>query len=105
VIEAAQRYLNVRVHFNHKCTGVDLNEATAYLEIEAGKVSAKGIRSSASMAHSPTVRQSIQKKLAEFEYDESYLAHGYKELTIPPVADGSWRMEKEGSTSGRARAS
>ena len=27
-------------------------------------------------------------------YDESYLAHGYKELTIPPKADGSWQMEK-----------
>jgi kynurenine 3-monooxygenase len=41
------------------------------------------------------VRQSMQKKVAGFEYDESYLAHGYKELTIPPASDGSWRMEKE----------
>src|SRR5712691_1130129 len=32
VIEAAQCYPKVRVHFNHKCTGVDLDEATAYLE-------------------------------------------------------------------------
>ena len=40
------------------------------------------------------VRQSMQKKIDEFEYDESYLAHGYKELTIPPGPDGSWRMEK-----------
>jgi len=37
----------------------------------------------------------MQKKLDRFEYDESYLAHGYKELTIPPAADGSWAMEKE----------
>src|SRR5438309_5757320 len=27
LIEAAQRYPNVRVHFNHKCTGVDLEFA------------------------------------------------------------------------------
>ena len=27
VIEAAQRYPNVRVHFNHKCTDVDLTES------------------------------------------------------------------------------
>jgi kynurenine 3-monooxygenase len=40
------------------------------------------------------VRQSMQKQLAEFEYDESYLAHGYKELTIPPGPDGGWQMEK-----------
>src|SRR3954452_3910025 len=31
VIEAAQRYPNVRVHFNHRCTGVDLDSATAHL--------------------------------------------------------------------------
>src|SRR5207237_1776566 len=31
VIEAAQGYSNVRVHFNHKCTDVDLDLATAYL--------------------------------------------------------------------------
>src|SRR4030081_2445496 len=28
VIEAAQRHPNVRVHFNHRCTDVDLDEAT-----------------------------------------------------------------------------
>ena len=32
VIEAAQRYSNVRVHFNHRCTDVDLDRATAHLE-------------------------------------------------------------------------
>src|SRR5437763_7542060 len=31
VIEAAQRYSNVRVHFNHKCTDIDLDSPTAQL--------------------------------------------------------------------------
>src|SRR4030088_1849228 len=31
VIEAAQRYPNVHVKFNHKCTGVDIDSATAQL--------------------------------------------------------------------------
>src|SRR4030081_3740400 len=31
VIEAAQRYPNVRVRFNHQCTDVDLTEAVCYL--------------------------------------------------------------------------
>src|ERR1043166_9410003 len=35
VIEAAQRHPNVRVHFNHKCTGVDLDSATAHLSAVA----------------------------------------------------------------------
>jgi kynurenine 3-monooxygenase len=36
----------------------------------------------------------MQMQISGFEFDESYLAHGYKELTIPPAPDGSWRMEK-----------
>ena len=127
VIEAAQRYPNVRVHFNHKCTDVDLDSATAHLvdsSVEAA-VSAANPSSSVeaavpatpkpgeggSAANQPVihargdavigvdgafsaVRQSMQLKIANFQYDESYLAHGYKELTIPPGPDGSWQMEK-----------
>jgi kynurenine 3-monooxygenase len=40
------------------------------------------------------VRASMQRQMDNFNYDESYLAHGYKELTIPPGPTGSWRMEK-----------
>ena len=118
VIEAAQRYPSVRVHFNHKCTGVELDSATAHLvdsSVEAA-VSAATLGSSVAAGVSPAsaqtisasgdavigvdgafsaVRQSMQLKIDNFEYDESYLAHGYKELTIPPGPDGSWRMEKE----------
>src|SRR5437588_3103971 len=107
VIEAAHRYPSVRVHFNHRCTDVDLDSATA-------KLVPSGVEAAVSAANSDhqiirtrvdaiigvdgafsAVRQSMQEKITDFEYDESYLAHGYKELTIPPAPDGSWRMEKE----------
>src|SRR5205085_5127053 len=96
VIEAAQRYPNVRVHFDHKCTGVDLESATAQLlntstsqPLSASADSIIGVDGAFS-----AVRQSMQLKIDKFQYDESYLAHGYKELTIPPGSDGSWQMEK-----------
>jgi len=96
VIEAAQRYPNVRVHFNHRCTDVDLTEAVCYLETENGQViKARGDAVIGVDGAFSAVRQSMQKKLEKFEYDENYLAHGYKELTIPSAPDGSWRMEKE----------
>jgi kynurenine 3-monooxygenase len=120
VIEAAQRYPNVRVMFNHRCTDVDLTEAVAYLEtssVEAAVSAANqgpAVDAAVSAANPQpqiitargdaivgvdgafsAVRQSMQKKLEKFDYDESYLAHGYKELTIPPGPDGSWQMEKE----------
>jgi len=107
VIEAAQRYPNVRVHFSHRCTDVDLDSGTAELvdsSVEAGVSPADPVRQVIEVSADTiigvdgafsAVRQSMHKKLADFEYDESYLAHGYKELTIPPALDGSWRMEKE----------
>ena len=107
VIEAAQRYPNVRVHFSHRCTDVDLDSGTAELvdsSVEAGVSPADPVRQVIEVSADAiigvdgafsAVRQSMHKKLADFEYDESYLAHGYKELTIPPGPDGSWQMEKE----------
>jgi len=94
VIEAALRYPNVRVFFNHRCTGVDLSEAVALLETSAGLVAARGDAILGVDGAFSAVRQSMQKQIPNFQYDESYLAHGFKELTIPPASDGSWRMEK-----------
>jgi kynurenine 3-monooxygenase len=94
VIEAAQRYSNVRVRFNHKCTDVDVEAPTAHLETEDAKVTGHGDAVIGVDGAFSAVRKSMQQKIANFQYDESYLAHGYKELTIPPGRDGSWRMEK-----------
>lgn len=94
VIEAALRYPNVSVHFNHRCTDVDLTEAVGYFETEQGQVIARGDAVIGVDGAFSAVRQSMQKQIGDFQYDESYLPHGYKELTIPPAPDGSWRMEK-----------
>lgn len=97
VIEAAQRYPNVRVHFNHKCTAVDLDSATARLDSAAETAAATTASGDAVIGVDgafSAVRQSMQLAIKDFEYDERYLDHGYKELTIPPGPDGAWRMEK-----------
>ena len=97
VIEAAQRYPNVRVMFNHLCTGVELDAPVAHLlNSETNEASeARGDAVIGVDGAFSAVRQAMRQRLDGFEYDESYLAHGYKELTIPPAADGGWRMEKE----------
>jgi kynurenine 3-monooxygenase len=96
VIEAALRYPNVRVLFNHRCTDVDLDAASAHLtdastdqRIVASGDAVIGVDGAFS-----AVRQAMQKHLPGFEYSESYFTHGYKELTIPPGPGGTWRMEK-----------
>ena len=94
VIEAAQRYPNVRVHFNHKCTDVDLEKAVCHFETETGKLTARGDAVIGVDGAFSAVRASMQQNIDNFQYDESYLAHGYKELTIPPGPNDSWQMEK-----------
>jgi len=115
VIEAAQRYPNVRVHFNHQCTDVDLDSATAHLiessvEAEPALSDSRTGVSPADAGHQiiqkgdtvigvdgafSAVRGAMQRRIEDFEYSENYLAHGYKELTIPPGPNGAWRMDKE----------
>ena len=94
VIEAAQRYPNVRVHFNNRCTDVDLDLAVAHLETANRPATARGDVVIGVDGAFSAVRKSMQREIPNFQYDESYLAHGYKELTIPPGPDGSWRIEK-----------
>jgi kynurenine 3-monooxygenase len=94
VIEAAQRYPNVRVHFSHKCTDVDLTEAVCRLETDTGKLTVRGDAVIGVDGAFSAVRASMQRNIDNFQYNESYLAHGYKELTIPPAPDGSWQIEK-----------
>jgi kynurenine 3-monooxygenase len=94
-IEAAQRHANVRVQFNHRCTGVDLEAPSAQLlNTETNEtVTTRGDAIIGVDGAFSAVRRAMQR-LDRFEYSQTYLAHGYKELTIPPAADGSWRMEK-----------
>jgi len=94
VIEAAQRYPNLRVHFSHKCTDVDLTGAVCHLETDTGKLIVRGDAVIGVDGAFSAVRACMQRNIDNFQYNESYLAHGYKELTIPPAPDGSWQIEK-----------
>ena len=94
-IDAAKRYANSRVFFNHRCTGVDVEAPVAQLvdtatnqQVEARGDAIIGVDGAFSI-----VRRALQRR-ERFDFSQTYLAHGYKELTIPPAADGGWRMEK-----------
>ncbi|MDQ6625332.1 MAG: FAD-dependent monooxygenase, partial [Verrucomicrobiota bacterium] len=94
-IEAAQRFPNVRVEFNHRCTTVDADEASAQL-INTATNRGLEVRADAIIGVDgafSVVRRGLQRA-TRLDYSQTYLEHGYKELTIPPAADGSWQMEK-----------
>jgi kynurenine 3-monooxygenase len=95
LLDAAERFDNVKLFFEHKCIDVDLDSGeTVYERTDGSHVTATGdIVISADGAFS-AVRATMQR-LDRFDYSQDYLAHGYKELHIPPAEGGGWRMEKD----------
>jgi kynurenine 3-monooxygenase len=96
LVEAAESLEGVRVRFGLRCVDVDLDNATCILEDAATGARerlAADLVIGADGAYSE-VRAALQKS-DRFEYSQSYLPHGYKELTIPPAPNGAFRMERD----------
>jgi kynurenine 3-monooxygenase len=94
LVETAEAMPNVEVHFGQRCVDVDLDRATgAFVDADSGTRSsvAADLLIGADGAFSE-VRLAMQRT-DRFEYEQSFLQHGYKELTIPAAADGGYRME------------
>jgi len=101
LIEIADDFDNVSFHFDHQCSGLSkdgdqasfINKQGASVEIEADVIfGADGANSE--------VRNCIKQLLeenepdVEHEFREEYIEHGYKELIIPPDANGNWVLNE-----------
>lgn len=95
LIRIADQYEGLRFHFSQKCLGVDLQANTAHFE-HTGTGERHSVQApllfGADGAFS-VVRRSMMK-LPLFNYSQQYLEYGYKELHIPPLADGSHAIGK-----------
>lgn len=95
LLNEAQRTPGVTIHFGRRCLGMDFDTRRAnVLDVATGLVSTIDTETviAADGAFSG-VRSSMQKR-DRFDYAQSYLEHGYKELTIPPAHGRGWRIEK-----------
>ncbi|HPF40752.1 MAG TPA: NAD(P)/FAD-dependent oxidoreductase [Phycisphaerae bacterium] len=94
LLDALERYPNVRVFFNHRCVDVDLDAPTATFDDGAGgQITAVGDAVIGTDGAFSAVRNRMQR-LDRFDYSQTYLQHGYKELCIPPGPNGEFLMEK-----------
>ena len=83
----------VKIHFEHQCADINLDEATLHFQFgQEEKKIKKDLIIGTDGAYSEA-RQKMQK-LPRFDYSQYYIPHGYKELSIPANADGSFKMEK-----------
>ena len=94
LLDALSREKDVAVHFQHRCTGYNLRTHTLTIRDEsAGReftVAAPVVIGTDGAASA--VRTSLMQA-TRMNYSQEYLEHGYKELTIPPAADGAFRLE------------
>jgi len=95
LIEKAATFPGVELSFGRRCTDVDPDAASVSVEDADGRrerIDADAIIG-ADGAFS-AVRARMQRR-DRFDYQQDFLTHGYKELTIPPAADGGFRMDSD----------
>ena len=93
VLKAAD-YPGVNFHFNHKCLDLDLDANELTFQTKSGDVvKASADRIYATDGAFSAVRKRLQRT-DRFDYSQTYMSHGYKELVIPPNPDGSHKIDK-----------
>jgi kynurenine 3-monooxygenase len=95
LLNAAERLPDVRFSFGQRVRAVDLErgEVTA---LDTATGAARTIRGDVVIGADGAF-SAVRRQLAKqdrFDYQQAFLSHGYKELSIPPSGDGGFRLEK-----------
>jgi len=94
LLKLADKYPNIHLYFNHRCTQADLESATAdFIDNDGAVASFSGDYLIGTDGAFSAVRDAFQRS-GRFNYSQDYIEHGYKELEILPTAEGGFAMEK-----------
>ena len=90
----SEAHERVQFFFDHRCEDVDLETGAIRLRhLPTGaEVWAPGRHTIATDGAFSAVRYAMQKT-PRFNFSQEYLDHGYKELTIPPTAEGGFALD------------
>ena len=95
LMNLADDYKNINYIFNHKCEELDLKSNTiSFTDTENNKNESYQFDHIFGTDGAFSAVRSRLQKTPMFNYSQEYLSHGYKELVIPPNADGSHRIDK-----------
>lgn len=84
----------VNYYFDHICEEVDLPKNEATFRFSGGKKSISSDLLIGTDGAFSALRSALQKT-PRFNYSQHYIAHGYKELSIPPSSEGAFAMEPQ----------
>ena len=97
LLTEAEKYSNVKIHFNTRCLEIDIETKIAsFQSFDSEKqftVQADVIFGTDGAGSS--LRKSYEKQFPEFSVTQDFLTHGYKELEIPADKNGNHVISKE----------
>lgn len=95
LLDMAEAMSNVELHFEQRVKSADLESGHIVVENEQGEEKAleADYLFGADGAFSQVRSQMLKRD--RFSYEQEYIEHGYKELSIPPGPNGEFQMEKE----------
>ncbi|HLW19899.1 MAG TPA: NAD(P)/FAD-dependent oxidoreductase [Cyclobacteriaceae bacterium] len=82
-----------KFQFDHQCEDIDINSHVIRFSLPGNqmKMENAGVIIGADGAYS-ALRNALQRQ-TRFNFKQQYISHGYKELTIPPTAEGDFAMD------------
>lgn len=88
---------NIELHFDTRVTKVDIKNASIEYQENGEHKTDQGSVVIGTDGAGSVVRRSMMGHTGEllFNYSQDFLRHGYKELSIHPGENGSWKIEKE----------
>ncbi|QSE97537.1 FAD-dependent oxidoreductase [Fulvivirga lutea] len=83
----------VEIKFECKCVGINFDESILHYENAGTRYSQKSDLIIGADGAFSVIRRLMQRT-DRFNYSQHYIEHGYKELSIPPSANGGFEIEK-----------
>ncbi|TQK68921.1 NAD(P)/FAD-dependent oxidoreductase [Nocardioides sp. SLBN-35] len=93
LLDCAEQTPGVTLHFGHQLRTLDAGTGELVLGTDDGEVTATADIVIGSDGAYSAVRRAIQFTEG-FDFSQSFLSHGYKELTIPATADGDFALDE-----------
>lgn len=97
LLDEAEKYENVSIHFNRKCKSVDFEKTTALFydyDSKADFIEDADVIIATDGAGSILRKSYFLEKKFLFSFSQDYLTHGYKELSILPSETGDYKTYK-----------
>lgn len=97
LLNELDKYDNIELTFDAPVIDMDVKAAEIEYAYKGENKKDKGVVVIGTDGAGSVVRRNLMKHTNEllFNYSQDFLRHGYKELTIHPGPNGTWKLEKE----------